>query len=339
MTDGDHQLEVVVTEPPLPLIDRLDQRRGRVDVNQPDGVIAAPHRHADRLPHAGAHHTVAGGEPIVFLGVAGEHAFVVVEHVVENRAADLHRRRIAGLAVAAGLRPEFAALGVEQHDAAPIGLHPLEDQLEDPAEEFVDVERVAHCQRRAIHHLEVAAGLRQPAVLRLLRGGEHDRIILPHRPHDPGAVARLGGGHDVDRGEHRGIVTVLRVDQDGSAEPNAVATGEFRSLDTGVVDERAVRALEVAEHVAVTDAADLGVPPGDLVVVDLNGVPGFAADADRPLIGMELKAGAAVAALDDEQRRHGGLIRDGRRIGEGRPRFSHSRQAAGSEPRPIPAAA
>jgi hypothetical protein len=30
---------------------------------------------------------------------------------------------------------------------------------------------------------------------------------------------------------------------------------------------------------------------------------------------MELKAGAAVAALDDEQRRHGGLIRDGRRIG------------------------
>jgi hypothetical protein len=32
---------------------------------------------------------------------------------------------------------------------------------------------------------------------------------------------------------------------------------------------------------------------------------------------MELKAGAAVAALDDEQRRHGGLIRDGRRIGGG----------------------
>ena len=53
------------------------------------------------------------------------------------------------------------------------------------------------------------------------------------------------------------------------------------------------------------------------MVVDLNGVPGFAADADRPLIGMELKAGAAVAALDDEQRRHGGLIRDGRRIGGG----------------------
>ena len=316
VADRDHQLEVVVAEPPLSLVGRLDQGRGRVDVDQPDGVVAAPHRHADRLPHPRAHHAVAGGEPVVLLGVAGQHALVVVEHVVEDRAADLHRGGVSRLAVATGLGPQFPALGIEQHDAAAVGFDPFEDELEDPAEKLVDVERVAHRQRRAIHHLEIAAGSGEPAVLRLLRGGEHDRVVLAHRPHDPGAVAGLGGGHDVHGREHLGIVPVLGIDQHGPAEADAVAAGELQPLDAGVVDERPVGTLEVAEHVGVAHPANLGMPPGDLVVVHLHRVARLAADADRPLVGLEVEAGAAVAALDDEQRRHGGVVRDGRGNGD-----------------------
>ena len=49
-------------------------------------------------------------------------------------------------AVAAGLGAEFPAAGVEQHDAAPIGGHPLEDELQDAAEQLPLVVRPRQLQ-------------------------------------------------------------------------------------------------------------------------------------------------------------------------------------------------
>ena len=46
---------------------------------------------------------------------------------------------------------------VQEHDATAVRLDPLENQLHDAVEQLVDVQRVAHRQRRAIHHLEIAA--------------------------------------------------------------------------------------------------------------------------------------------------------------------------------------
>ena len=56
------------------------------------------------------------------------------------------------------LRLELLGVRVDQHDAAAVGLDPLEDQLHDAVEQLVDVLRVADGQRRAIHDLQVAAG-------------------------------------------------------------------------------------------------------------------------------------------------------------------------------------
>ena len=80
---------------------------------------------------------------------------------------------------------------------------------------------------------------------------------------------------------------------------------ELRPLDPPAVDEAAVGALQIADHVGFTDLADLGVPPRDLVVFQLDDVARLAADADGPLAGGEVEPCAAVAALDDKQRRHG----------------------------------
>ena len=305
MADRDHQLEVVVVESPLPVFDRLDQRYGGVDVDHADGVVASAHRHADRLPHTGANHAVAAAEPVVFLGVAREHPLVPLQHVVEDRAADLHRGGITGLPVAAGLGAEFAGRGIEEHDAAAVGFHPLEDQLQDAAEQLVDVERMADRERRPVHHLEVAAGPCQPAVVRILGGGQGDRVVFPHRADDPRPVGGVGGRHDVDGRKRRRVFAVFGVDEHRPADPDPVAAGEFGPFDAGVVEVGAVGALEIADHEGVADAADFGMPAGDLVVVELDEVASLTADAHGPLGAIELEAGAAAAALDDEQRRHG----------------------------------
>jgi len=43
---------------------------------------------------------------------------------------------------------------------------PFEDQFQDALQQLVDVERVAHGQRGAIHHLQIASRPGQPRVLR-----------------------------------------------------------------------------------------------------------------------------------------------------------------------------
>ena len=107
MADGDEELEMLVGELPLPPLDRVAQRDGRVHVDHTDRAVAALHRHADRFPHAGSHHAVAAAEAIVVLGIARDHTLAAVEHVVEDRAADGHRRCFAHTPVSPGLRAEL----------------------------------------------------------------------------------------------------------------------------------------------------------------------------------------------------------------------------------------
>jgi hypothetical protein len=57
--------------------------------------------------------------------------------------------------------------------------------------------------------------------------------------------------------------------------------------------------------VRLADLADLGVPPGDFVVVQLHDIARLATDAHGPFAGRKVEPRAAIAALDDEQRRHG----------------------------------
>ena len=302
--DGDHQFEVLVGEPPLPRFDRFRERHHRVDVHHAHGAVTALHRHADRLPHAGAEHAVARAEAVVVLCVAREHALAAIEHVVENRATDGHRRGVADLAVAAGLGPQLLRLRIEQHHAAAIRLHPFEDQLQNTAEQLVDVERVADRQRRAIHHLHIAAGPRQPAVLGVV-GGEDGQVlpIVAHRADDPRALVALGCD-DVDQ-PHRRHLVVLRVDHDGPPDLNLVAACQFGPLHLAVVEVGAVGALQVAHDEARTHTADFRMPPGNLVVIKLHEIPRLPPDAHGPFVGREIVTGAFVETLDDEQRRHG----------------------------------
>ena len=88
--DGDHQLQVVLGEfRRAALLDHLLRRGRGVDVDRADHVVAALHRHADRL--ADAHLQDAAGRvpAVVEPGVARDHAFVLLDHVVEDRLADV----------------------------------------------------------------------------------------------------------------------------------------------------------------------------------------------------------------------------------------------------------
>ena len=168
VADGDHQLQVVLGELVGPaLLDQLLGRGRGVDV---DG--ARPRRSgpawARRSPRGRPSARCCRRAPAVVLpGVAGQHAFVPLDHVVEDRLAD--RDPLVGadaLARAADLRLQRFGGRVQQHDAAAVGLDPLEDQFHDPVQQLVDVQRVADGQGRAVHDLQVAAGPGQPRVLR-----------------------------------------------------------------------------------------------------------------------------------------------------------------------------
>ena len=305
MADGDHELQVLVAEPPLARLQRLGQRHHCVDVHHAHGIVAALHRHADRLAHARAHHAVARRKAIVVLGVAREHTFAALEHVVENRAADGHRGGVAGATIAAGLRLQLPCLGIEQHDAAAVGLDPFEHQLQDPAEQFVDVEGVAGGERRPIHHLHVATGPGEPAVLCVVghEGRDHP-LVFPHGAHDPRSIRAVGGSNDVDQADRPLVVVILRIHHHRAADLNLIAAAELGPLHLAVVDVCAVGTLQIAHHEPAFDPADLRMPPGDLVVVELHEVARLAADSDRPRVHREVVAGAAIAALDDVERRH-----------------------------------
>ncbi len=97
-------------------------------------------------------------------------------------------------------REQRLPIGVQQHDAAAIGLHPLENQIEDPLEQLVDVERVADRQRDPVHHLQIALRPGQPRALRKVRFQieELAPLLLGDRPDNVRLVAGQMGRGDVD---------------------------------------------------------------------------------------------------------------------------------------------
>ena len=122
-------------------------------------------------------------------------------------------------------------LGVLEHDAAAVGVDPLEDHLHDPGEQLVDVERVAHGQRRAIHDLQIAAGPGEPGRGGLVGGRGEDLAAfrLGHRVDDPRAVVFDVAGDDVDLvGEvFEPVVGDAGVEQQRAAELHLVAAGQL----------------------------------------------------------------------------------------------------------------
>ena len=278
---------------------------------------------------------MARTEAIVVLGVARQHPFAVVEHVVEDRAADRHRADVGRAPVAAGLRLQLPGVGIEEHDTPAVGLDPLEHELEDPAEKLVDVERVADGKRRAVHHLEIAAGPGEPAVVGVAgsaAGRAVEDVVLERRDDSRPLLGDRGKDLDLIAGGVGG--GVAGIGEDRPADEDLVAVMELCPFHPPAVNERAVGAFEVADDVAVADLADLGMPPRDLVVFELDDVARLAADAHGPLAGSEIEPGAAVAALNDKQRRHGGGAREGGAVGRKRPRrlprFWHTAAEAGS---------
>ena len=69
-----------------------------------------------------------------------------------------------------------------------------------------------------------------------------------------------------------------RIEHQRAAELNLVAAGQAMLADAFAVDERAVGAAQVGDHVVVVDAADFGVLAGDFGVVQLEGIRGVPPD-------------------------------------------------------------
>jgi hypothetical protein len=301
VADGDEELQVVVAEHGRAR--RVAGERGRgVDVDRPHHAVAALHRHADRLADAGANDAVAGGEAVVVACVAGDHALAAGHHVVEDRAAHDQLPAVAK-PVAPGPRRQSAAGGIDEHDAAPVGRHPVEHEVEDPAEELVDVERVADRHRRPVHHLQAAAGPGEPAVAGVERRGHGDRVVLADRGHDVRAVEAVGRDHVVEAGGDRS--GTVRERQHRLADTDSIPPAQVGLLDLAVVEERAVGALQVGDAKPVPDAANLRVAARDLAVVEPDQVARLAADGGRAGEPAEVVLHARVRALDDEKRCHG----------------------------------
>ena len=72
------------------LLQQLSGRRERIDVDHTDDAVAALHGHADRFPHAQLDDAGCRIPAIVFARVTGQHAFLVLADVIEDRPADRH---------------------------------------------------------------------------------------------------------------------------------------------------------------------------------------------------------------------------------------------------------
>ena len=133
----------------------------------------------------------------------------------------------------ADLGGELPRFEILQHDAAAVGFDPVEDHVHDPRQQLVDVHRVAHRQRRAIHDLQVAAGAGEPGVRRAA-GVWHQPFAaagLAERGDDPRTVVDRAPLHrdDVDLacGVVDPVVDETSVEQQRAADLHLVAAGEL----------------------------------------------------------------------------------------------------------------
>ena len=232
--------------------DLLGRGRG-VDVNHADHVVAALHGHAHRL--ADAHLQDAGRRvpAVVLAGVAGEHAFVPLQHVIEDRLAD-GDLLVGGhaLAGAAHLGLELLGLRIDEHDAAAVGLDPFENQFHDPLQQLIDVQRVADGQGRAVHHLEIAADAGQPRIwagsastwkMRLpsacvtewMIRERSSRVLAARQMSTP--ISHLAG-----------VVGGAGIEHQRAADLHLVAAGERECSHPLAVDEGPVGAVQIDER-------------------------------------------------------------------------------------------
>ena len=197
---------------------------------------------------------------------------------------------------------------VHEHDAAAVGLDPLEDQLHDPLQQLVDVQRVADGQRRAVHDLQVAPRPGEPGVLRHVVGPQLEDAAplgLRKRADDPRLVCGPLGRSNIDRAREffLGLVRRAGEEHQRAAELHLIAALQDVLTDALAVDERAVGTVQIAEFELRAAAADFGVVPRDFGVVQLQRVRRITAHAEG--FFLQLEAGSLIVSADHEQRRHG----------------------------------
>ena len=296
------------------VLDHLLGRRGRVDVDHADHVVASLHRHANRLADARLNNAGRRVPAVVLPGVAGQHALVALHHVVENRLADRDLlvgrllRRLRRRRVRRTLGSSFFVSGsTSMMQPRSASTHSkIRSMIR--CKQLVDVQRVADRQGRAVHHLQVAPRPGEPGILRPT-GAEFERpgaVFLGDRMDDLRTIADCWGRamsidwarSSADSSEGR------RVEHQGAAELDLVAARKGMGLDPLAIDVGAVGAAEVGEKCKyAVRSADFGVVARDFGVVQPDGAGGVASDSRERLV--ELETRALVVSPDDKQRRHG----------------------------------
>ena len=220
------------------------------------------------------------------------------------------------LAPAQGLGRQLAGVGIDQHDAAAVGADRAENQFQNAVEQFVEVEDLADRLAGLVHDGQVGQGVLEPgrgligpgedaAAFGLADGLDDGRGQLDVGPRDHADLA----GQVVDG--LGGVGPAGTEDEHRLADDDLIAGLQRGLLDLLVVDEGAVGAADVDEHIVAVGQAKLGMAARHLGVVQANLVGRVPADADDRLGQLELLA--FVGALDDEHTRHvpGGLGRHG----------------------------
>ena len=263
-----------------------------VDVDHADHVVAALHRHADRL--ADAHLQDARGRvpAVVVAGVAGEHAFVALDDVIENRLAD--RDPLVGWQ-----RPAVAAhLG---HAARSVSgsFSMMQPRSASTHSKIISMIR---CSSWSMSSVWLTASAVRYMICRLLRARASQGLcgfvagveqnLAPFRlaASSGRSASRRSSSAATDDVDFVGEVfdgrpsVDARVEQQRAAELHLVAAGESLFADLLAVDERAVGAAEVADEDASAVAApDFGMLARDFGVVQLHGVRRAAPDRDDVL--------------------------------------------------------
>ncbi len=142
-------------------------RRVGVDVQRADDGVAALQGDTQCFANTALHDRVGRIEAGVVAGIVGADAFLAIDHVIENGAADgdraLLRRSTTTTVLVVTIAPrrrfQWSRVAVAEHDATPVRRHPVEYQSQHAIEQFGDAVGSADRQRRQVHHFEIAVGL------------------------------------------------------------------------------------------------------------------------------------------------------------------------------------
>ena len=162
-------------------------------------------------------------------------------HILQNCGTNCDSIIRVVSTIASHLGDKFVGFTIDQHDTATIGFNPLKNQLHNPLQELIDIQRVTDRQGGAIHDLEVTSSPCQPGTsTRFKPGKKLTPFLLTHRSDNSRRGVAVPDDIHIVAGVGRLFVRRFGIDHQGATDLNPITTAKRLPINTDTVDKGAI---------------------------------------------------------------------------------------------------